>query len=137
MSTIEQVKYNDMTKETLIAELKRRDEKEECEGWSNRETWAFNHWISNDQGTYELTQEMAKDVYAEAIAAEHKYTSTENLAVAYMAEKLRDYLYTLEEEASSESGEVSKMLWEIGSDWRVNFREVAESTMDFNLLCKQ
>jgi len=129
MSTIQQVKYDDMTKEALVAELKQRDEKEKYNGWCNRETWAFNLWINNDQGTYEQTQEMAKEAYAEAIAAEHKYTSTEKLAVAYMAEKLRDYLYMLEDEQYYESREVCMMLREISSTWRVNFRDIAESKL--------
>jgi len=138
MSTeMEKVKYDDMTKKALVAELNQRDEQDKHNGWSNRETWVFNLWISNDQGTYELTQEMAKDAYAEAIASEHKYTSTEKLSVAYMSEKLRNYLYMLEDEISYESREVRLMLNDVGSTWRVDFSEVAESIMDFDLLCKQ
>ena len=32
----------------------------EYNGWSNRETWLVNLWLSNDMGSYEFLQEICK-----------------------------------------------------------------------------
>ena len=31
-------------------------------GWSNRETWCANLWLSNDYGAYKYLQEMAQNM---------------------------------------------------------------------------
>ena len=31
-------------------------EENKYEGWANRETWAFNMWISNDYGLYKIAR---------------------------------------------------------------------------------
>ena len=121
------MEYDDMTKEELAAELARRDEQDRYNGWSNRETWAFNLWMSNDQGSYEMVREMAEESYQEALDDDCKYLTTEQLAISNMADKLKDYLDLLRDEIAGESREVRMMLDDIGSSWRIEFREVAEN----------
>jgi hypothetical protein len=36
-------------------------------GWSNYETWCAHLWISNDQGSHEYTDDLARDFYRVAI----------------------------------------------------------------------
>jgi len=47
-----------------------------------------------------------------------------------MSEKLKEYLEMLRDEISPESQEVRMMLDDIGSSWRIDFREVAEHKID-------
>jgi len=124
------MEYDYKSKEELIAELNQIDQAEEFNGWKNRETWAFNLWMSNDQGTCEMVEEMAKEAYAEAVVTEDKYLTTEELARFNMSEKLKDYLEMLQEEIAPESKEVRMMLDDIGSSWRIDYREVAEHHID-------
>jgi len=121
------MEYDDMTKKELAAELARRDEEDRYNGWSNRETWAFNLWMSNDQGSCEMVREMAEESYQEALADECEYLTTEQLAISNMAGKLKDYLDLLRDEIACESREIRMMLDDIGSSWRIDFREMAEN----------
>jgi len=129
MSTIQQVKYDDMTKEALVAELKQRDEKEKYNGWCNRETWAFNLLIASD-----LPMEMAEDAYAEAVASEDKYLTTEDRARRNLSERLKEHLEMLRDEIAPESRDVLMMLDDIGSSWRIDFTTIAAYKMDAFLL---
>lgn len=124
------MEYDNKSKEELVAELNQRDQAEEFNGWKTRETWAYALWLNNDQGICEMVEEMAKEAYAEAVVTEDKYLTTEELARFNMSEKLKEYLEMLRDEIAPESKEVQMMLDDIGSSWRIDFREVAEHKID-------
>jgi len=97
---------------------------EEYNGWTNRETWAVNLWLDNDRGLYEQVQEMA----GEAILSkeeDQEFACTQCLA---------DNLKVLFDDAFSDIAELTQeglnMLKDIGSLYRVNWREIAENILE-------
>lgn len=86
-------------------------------GWTNRETWATKLWLDNDQALQELTQEMAE----------------KSDSVAGLADNLSDFvseLLDMEEVLSAppaQRKELISMSRDIGSLYRVNWWEIAES----------
>lgn len=101
----------------------------EYNGWTNRETWATALHINNDQ----WLQEQADD-YAQTAHNEHKTDEAEEMgascdAVACLADTLENWitedLLTLEN-VSGNNG-LWMMLTDIGSLYRVNWRELAEA----------
>lgn len=60
-------------------------------GWKNYETWNVNLWLESDEGTYEYTRELTRDVLAEHEDDEDYVT------VGALAERLREYVDELPE----------------------------------------
>ena len=98
---------------------------EEFNGWSNRETWATALWISNDQVLYEIARDYAR------IALQDERDG-EELNSYYLGETLKswieDDLLTLENIAGNR--DLWLMLTDIGSLYRVNWREIAQGYLD-------
>ena len=88
------------------------DERDEYNGWSNRETWAVNLWLSNDQGMYSEACRIIKDA-EDAEDAEEK-----------IKEYVEDLKVLLNEEGADE---LKGMFNDIGSMWRVNWKELVEA----------
>lgn len=91
---------------------------QEYNGWTNRETWAVNLWITNDYG-------MSKDleIYFQELHGEGEETTPE------MMRDYADYLENYVGELLSLENlnrTTYSMLTDIGSLWRVNWREIAE-----------
>lgn len=61
-------------------------------GWTNYETWNVALWLSNDEGTYNMTREMAEECKAEA--PEHSNTGNvwteEETARFTLADRLKE-----------------------------------------------
>src|SRR5690349_15599004 len=87
-------------------------------GYANRETWAFNlHW-QNDQGLYSFVLEDAGDY-----VRYHPSVSDNGLG-EHVVEYVR-----------SELPDLSSELWEnmredVGSWWRIDYREVGEAVRE-------
>ena len=111
-------------------------EAQEYNGWTNRETWATMLHIDNDQGL----QEIAMD-YAKTAREEHREDDSENpeanisLAVYCLEETLKNWIEEdlLTRENIAESEGLWLMLTDIGSLYRVNYREIADSLMSYVL----
>lgn len=93
---------------------------ETYEGWKNRETWALNLWLSNDQGLYEMTRERVSGA-VRSIDQQNYWTPntpriTAGEAVKEFWEELTD---PSEELVSCESALV--MVRDVGSDYRVDW----------------
>ena len=99
-------------------------------GYENRETWTFQFRITEDIYTYARLRDMARDSYAEAVATEKKHIPTDELACVFLSEKLDEYHEYLIRHVAHESKDILDMLHEIGSPWRINYREVAEMVFD-------
>jgi hypothetical protein len=89
----------------------------EYNGWTNRETWATALHLDNDFGLYEMVKDMVR-----ASLEEHP----ESGAVQCLEESLENFL----DEAFSDIADMThaglNMLKDIGSLYRVNWRELAE-----------
>jgi len=99
---------------------------EDYNGWTNRETWATALHINNDQSLQETAEE-----YAIEARYSHDEDSTCNI-IGCLAESIEQWitedLLTLENIAGNQG--LFSMLTNIGSLYRVNWREIAESFLD-------
>jgi hypothetical protein len=87
---------------------------EEYNGWTNRETWATALHLNNEQGLYETVRDWAVSNWEE----------DESEAVTVLSESIEDFVTELVE---SDWDGVKFMRSDIGSLYRVNWREIAES----------
>jgi hypothetical protein len=90
-------------------------------GWTNRETWALNLWLSNDQGLYEMTRErVAEAVNNRSLdRSDAWYASLAGETVKAFWEELTD---PNEELMSAEN--ILQMVRDVGSEYRVNWDEI-------------
>lgn len=102
---------------------------DEYEGWSNRETWCANLWLANDEGLYNLVNELADQCWDDTDAddASHGDRLSEaryrlgNLLDEQFAEWATDVV-----EGDPTSEELRRMLFDIGSLYRVDWHEIAQ-----------
>ena len=98
---------------------------QEYEGWSNRETWATALHIDNDQVLLEMALEYARQEI-------DSRDEDEEVDLNQLGETLRswieDDLLTLENISGNHP--LWLMLTDIGSLYRVNWREIAEVYVD-------
>lgn len=78
------------------------------EGWANRETWACNLWLSNDEGLYRTALDIVADVAP--IAATASALAVGEALVAM----LRDL-------------DIPGVNRDVGSWWRIDEREIGEA----------
>ena len=83
---------------------------EPFQGYSSRETFDLALWLSNEQGLYEMTREIAN-------GSDDLDEATENLRTW-----IQDVLW--DELMDTEAGRV--MVRDVGSLYRVNFKEVTQ-----------
>ena len=102
---------------------------EKYSGWTNRETWGMALWLNND----EAFQAQADD-YARTTWEEHEGDDMEGDRLSCLADTLETWLTGLldfrsyEEEYGSVMPEGLQMMRDdIGSLYRVNWRELAEA----------
>jgi hypothetical protein len=89
---------------------------EEYNGWTNRETWATALHINNDEGLYRTVQDWA--------VSNTEEQESESEAVTVLAESIEDFVTELLE---TDWDGVKSMRYDIGSLWRVNWREISQS----------
>lgn len=86
-------------------------------GWTNRETWAVKLWWDNSSGDQEYFWGEAKRFRKEKKPA---YEFADFLKEQY--EEMEDSVYNGEGNEDAKS-----MVKDVGSSWRVDWREIAES----------
>jgi hypothetical protein len=96
-------------------------ESQEYQGWTNRETWATNLWIENTQGLSQIVADYAKQEI-------EGHDEGEEINSYYLGEVIRNFI---EDEILAfhnvkASEEAFNMLTDIGSLYRVNWRELAD-----------
>jgi hypothetical protein len=104
---------------------------ETYEGWSNRETWALNLHISNNEGDYRYFTEQAHDFVA--AYEDDDAEATREGAIWDFARMLEDW--TNEVVGMVVAGELTNeearnLVSDIGSVWRIDFEEIAAGWID-------
>lgn len=101
-------------------------------GWTNRETWALNLWLSNDQGLYEMTRERVADI-APSMYEEQFTDEQNNNFRAYRAgqavKSLTEELLDPEEQLMTPENIIT-ILSDVGSLYRVNWDEIGAAFLE-------
>ena len=100
------------------------------EGWPNRETWAANLWMSNEEGWYLQTVEQAREAWANAaeeIAEEgNLWSDRASCARYYLAEVLEAEWEELATRAEDGDRAATSILLDVGSAYRIDWGAIAE-----------
>lgn len=96
----------------------------EYNGWTNRETWATKLHLDNDQALHEIALD-----YTNTALQDEKEDGVTAYALGEQIENwITEDLLTLENIAGNQG--LFNMLTDIGSLYRVNWQEVAESFIE-------
>jgi hypothetical protein len=105
---------------------------EEYNGWKNRETWALALWLDNEQGWQEMIQELAVQALNDTPLLEPEnrvIVATSKLALL-LREWVEEELLSLESISNNQA--LFNMLTDIGSLYRVDYREIAKGYIEEN-----
>jgi hypothetical protein len=105
---------------------------EEFNGWKNRETWALALWLDNESVWQESIQELAIQALNETplLDPENRViVATSKLALS-LREWVEDDLLTLGNILNAQV--LFNMLTDIGSLYRVDYREIAKGYIEEN-----
>jgi hypothetical protein len=98
-------------------------------GWTNRETWATALHINNDQWLQETAEDYARTSWQEHEEdGEGQYACASDCLADSLENWLTEDLLTLENIAGNQG--LFSMLTDIGSLYRVNWQELAESFIE-------
>lgn len=104
------------------------------EGWTNRETWAINLHLSNNEGDYRQMCERAEEIVQERdIVIE---AGDKSGAISVMADYIKDWteevfdLVLNPEDGEIANKEARMFISDVGSWWRADFYEIAEHWID-------
>ena len=88
---------------------------EKYQGWTNRETWACNLWLDNDRGIYEDILPLIDEANE----------------VSKLADSIQEYMENRLDLRNWNliTQDLISMVEDIGSLWRVNWREIAENKL--------
>jgi hypothetical protein len=111
-----------------------REELQQAEtynGWSNRETWATALHIDNDESLQNEASEKISQAFLENIdpEAEDGYLSGVREAEDALSDWVDDLMSDEYWDGHTPRG-IALMRSDVGSLWRVNFREIAESWLE-------
>ena len=105
------------------------NEQRTYEGWSSRESWALALWLNNDEGLNDTALDYAKTAWEEhAEDGEGRYVTASDCLADTFKNWIEEDLFTLENIAGNEA--LFNMLTDIGSLYRIDYQEVAESFID-------
>ena len=107
------------------------------EGWANRETWAWSLQMSNDQDLYNLKNEAVQAgllAYATWAEANPRPFDGRGGPVGFIADALREevtehLLEHLWSGSPKNHRELLSLFQDIGSLWRVDYREIAANEL--------
>lgn len=95
-------------------------------GWANRETWALNLWLTNDEGLYNLTRERVAGARADA---EDPDDADSAYWVGGIVRGVWDEL-TDPDEQMMDVAAILAMVSDIGSVYRVDWDEIGAAWLE-------
>jgi hypothetical protein len=112
-----------MTRETI----------ETYNGWTNRETWAVSLHLNNDEGLYYDTARILEEAFLEDLDRDTRegWISGVSSAVESLSEWVEEILsFDYWEENGGMPRGIQLMKEDVGSLWRVNWREIVEAELE-------
>ncbi len=102
-------------------------------GWSNRETWAIQLHLSNNEGDYNAMREQAEEYVEES--GDSNDPDSGRTAVGLMADYIKEWTEEVFDlvvnPEDGPAGEAARMfVADVGSWWRADFYEIAEHWID-------
>jgi hypothetical protein len=94
---------------------------DEYNGWANRETWAFNMHIDNDEGLYRATLEMAEKYL--------DHTVTDYELGGYIVDQWKDAIQEMERDHNLDPA-LRMLRDEVGSFHRIDYEETGASVRE-------
>jgi hypothetical protein len=99
------------------------------EGWKNRETWAIQLHLSNNEGDYRQMCEQAEEYVEESEERDDPYTV--GLMADYIKEWTEEVFDLVVNPEDGPAGETARLfVSDVGSWWRADFYEIAEHWID-------
>jgi hypothetical protein len=105
-------------------------------GWTNRETWALNLWLTNDQGLYEMTRERVADAVNEYSDG---YEQGDGMRLSDILPRIAgETVRAVWEELTDPNGElmdavdILQMVRDVGGEYRVNWDEIGAAWLPEN-----
>jgi hypothetical protein len=99
------------------------------EGWTNRETWAIQLHLSNNEGDYRQMREQAEEYVEESEERDDPYAV--GLMADYIKEWTEEVFDLVVNPEDGPAGEAARMfVSDVGSWWRADFYEIAEHWID-------
>lgn len=93
------------------------------QGWSNKETWATNLWLSNTEEFYRDVELAKEEIISREKSKKEQLWKLSDYIERYVRD-LKDEFY------DKNNNDLSGMFNDIGSVWRVNFYEIAKSSLN-------
>ncbi len=105
---------------------------ERFNGYENKETWAVHLHLSNDKSSYEYVMEAMRGIAHDVHQGPELANGDKKLLIRHQFEDwLRETMEALwETPVESLSADSWRMILDVGSLWRVNWREVAEGFLE-------
>jgi hypothetical protein len=98
---------------------------ESYEGWANKETWALNLVLSNDESLYEMTKERVRDALEGCTPGNYHLPRIAGEAVEQLFDELTDLA-----EGLLSPVQIIELLREVGSVWRIDWREIGAAWLE-------
>jgi hypothetical protein len=101
---------------------------EEYNGWTNRETWAIQLHLSNNEGDYDLMRETAREILSEEhTPGTFAFTGAVGAMANYIKEWTEEVFNAVLYPEDGPAGELARsFVADVGSWWRADFHEIAE-----------
>jgi hypothetical protein len=103
-------------------------------GWTNRETWAVSLHLNNDEGLYYDTARILEASFLEDVdgSTREGWISGVSSAVESLSEWVEEILSFgyWEEQGGTMPRGIQLMKDDVGSLWRVNWREIVEAELE-------